>query len=475
MPSPLDLAALLQPGSFDTTGVEGSAPMVPMPAPPLAHAPDLQTTASPMRSAGPTPQQGHGFKLDELLRQIAPAIGAMTMHGSQQTGFLRGYEREQMRMAEEKQQRTQQDQARQAKAEQFRMDIYQQAQTITDPAEWAQFVDFATDMALRAGFISDPAEMKSFLKYPAHLEKGRRQKDLLDKLGELDKKGYDVEQLMEMNPTLTLSDGTRIKYKDAVTIAGAFPDTEHGAMLPPKKPGEQPTLERVEGAVNGKHIFANRNPKTGKYMDPDTGNVLLGFVPYDDPTKATHGQLENDLLRAQIRNEKKKGDPATPPPASPYSQERASRTLASVRELSAKVNRWTTGIGSVLARVPESDARNFAAELDTLKANIAFSELTAMREASKTGGALGAVSEREMQLLQSALGALDAGQSPQNIKKQLKKIEDSITRWQQAQGVASPMPTDASSRIGKPVTVRGKKMVITKVYPDGSFDAEPSR
>ena len=117
----------------------------------------------------------------------------------------------------------------------------------------------------------------------------------------------------------------------------------------------------------------------------------------------------------------------------PYSQERALRTRQSVKELMGKVNRRTTGMGSLLSGIPESGARNFKAELDTLKANIAFNELTQMRAASKTGGALGQVSERELALLTATLGALDAGQSPENLRQQLQKVDDSIARWETAQ------------------------------------------
>jgi hypothetical protein len=125
---------------------------------------------------------------------------------------------------------------------------------------------------------------------------------------------------------------------------------------------------------------------------------------------------------------------------SPYAQERNLRNLQSVSELQKKVGPWTTGGGSLLASIPATDARNFKAELDTLKANIAFGELTAMREASKTGGALGAVSEREMALLSAALGALDPGQSPSNFKAQLQKVADSIQRWEAVKsgGAAAP-------------------------------------
>lgn len=116
---------------------------------------------------------------------------------------------------------------------------------------------------------------------------------------------------------------------------------------------------------------------------------------------------------------------------SSYTEEMKNRTLQSVDELLGQVNQYTVGFGSLMKGVPTSPARSFSAQLDTLKANIAFGELTAMREASKTGGALGQVSDREGKLLQSTLGALDQGQSPEQFKAQLEKIKNSIITWKQ--------------------------------------------
>lgn len=141
------------------------------------------------------------------------------------------------------------------------------------------------------------------------------------------------------------------------------------------------------------------------------------------------------LVAAQIgsANRANQPDPAvTPGTISPYQQERINRNLEAIDRLEQGVNFVSTGIGSTFDWLPGSVPRDFKAQVNTLKSNIAFGELTAMREASKTGGALGAISERELILLESALGSLDTGQSPGQFKKQLQIIKGSIQRWQSA-------------------------------------------
>lgn len=120
-----------------------------------------------------------------------------------------------------------------------------------------------------------------------------------------------------------------------------------------------------------------------------------------------------------------------------YQQRTAIRTSENVDEL-INLAKQSPGIFGRTAAIPIPEAlrsdeyRNFKAQLDTLKSNIAFGELTAMREASKTGGALGQVSDTENRLLAAALGSLEMSQSPENVVKQLRKIKDSITRWNEA-------------------------------------------
>ena len=157
---------------------------------------------------------------------------------------------------------------------------------------------------------------------------------------------------------------------------------------------------------------------------------------------------------------------------SPYQDERSIRTVQSVDELLAKAKKNPGIFGrTAAAPIPEflrSDAyRNFDSELNTLKSNISFGELTAMREASKTGGALGQVSNIELGLLESALGALKLSQSPENFQAQLQKVKESINRWREAMG-ASQLGggSDLASQ------VRAKGYDYQSMKADGLLDEE---
>ncbi len=85
------------------------------------------------------------------------------------------------------------------------------------------------------------------------------------------------------------------------------------------------------------------------------------------------------------------------------------------------------GITSWNARVPDapgSDAANARALLTSLKSQIGFGVLQAMRNASKTGGALGSVSDAEGVRLENNLAALEQSQSPEAFASNLQKIID---------------------------------------------------
>lgn len=122
---------------------------------------------------------------------------------------------------------------------------------------------------------------------------------------------------------------------------------------------------------------------------------------------------------------------------SAYTQERSARTISAVDNLYAQALKNPGIFGrSAAFPLPEaarSDAyRNFTNDLKELTSNIGFNELTQMREASKTGGALGQVSNIELSLLTSALSGLEMSQSPENFQKNLLKIKESVQRFNDA-------------------------------------------
>jgi len=81
-----------------------------------------------------------------------------------------------------------------------------------------------------------------------------------------------------------------------------------------------------------------------------------------------------------------------------------------------------TGIAGKIPNVPGMAGANTAAKLETLKSQIGFGVLQAMRNASKTGGALGNVSDAEGKRLEANLAALDTAQSTEDFAKGLAKV-----------------------------------------------------
>lgn len=80
------------------------------------------------------------------------------------------------------------------------------------------------------------------------------------------------------------------------------------------------------------------------------------------------------------------------------------------------------GMSGVLAAIPGTGAHNVAQSLNTIRANISFERLNQMRQASPTGGALGAVSDSEQRLLSNSLAALEQSQDNKQFERNLKRV-----------------------------------------------------
>jgi hypothetical protein len=78
--------------------------------------------------------------------------------------------------------------------------------------------------------------------------------------------------------------------------------------------------------------------------------------------------------------------------------------------------------GGLLSNVPGTDAHDASKLLQTIRANVGFDRLQQMRDSSPTGGALGAINQSEMTLLNSALGSLEQSQSPEQFRQNLERL-----------------------------------------------------
>ena len=147
------------------------------------------------------------------------------------------------------------------------------------------------------------------------------------------------------------------------------------------------------------------------------------------------------------------------------------------------------GLRGKLPNIPGTDAADAAAQLETLKSQIGFGVLQAMRDSSKTGGALGAVSDAEGKRLEANLAALSQAQSLEQFKASLQEIvsytEGAKGRLRDSYNLkhgdgergeqSAPPPSSASRppRIGSRAELDALPSGTTFTAPDGSLRRKP--
>lgn len=144
-----------------------------------------------------------------------------------------------------------------------------------------------------------------------------------------------------------------------------------------------------------------------------------GYIPKDVQGEAREKRLGTEIGERQAELGKAK--------AGLESSEAAldrMRTVAMRIRNDPALGRITGWMGMV-PNSPGGPAANVQAQLETLKSQVAFGVLQAMREASKTGGALGNVSDAEGRRLEANLAALSQAQD----MKAFQRAMDDIIRY----------------------------------------------
>lgn len=150
-------------------------------------------------------------------------------------------------------------------------------------------------------------------------------------------------------------------------------------------------------------------------------------------------------------------------------QMQADRIIAKVDQALSKVGATTAGFGANLRSIPGTTAKDLDTDLQTIKANLGFAELQAMRQASPTGGALGQVAVQELEALQATVASLDQKQSPAQLRQRLGDIRKHYEGWkgaveQSVEAGGAPVPP-AAPAVRPPAAVAAPKYAATATHP----------
>jgi hypothetical protein len=129
----------------------------------------------------------------------------------------------------------------------------------------------------------------------------------------------------------------------------------------------------------------------------------------------------------------------------------AQNMLGTIREAKGLVGPFSTGfLGPAVKEIGGTNAANLDTKVDTMKANLAFDRLQEMRDNSPTGGAVGNVTERELDLLASTVASLKQKQSPEEFRNSLEKIERHYTDIRNRLGYVDAFKTPQGASAGPP-------------------------
>ncbi len=139
---------------------------------------------------------------------------------------------------------------------------------------------------------------------------------------------------------------------------------------------------------------------------------------------------------------------------------KASGNIRIIDDLLEKdVNAWTQ---ATLWWVPDGQPKTVANAVSTLESSLAFDTLQNMRDNSKTGGALGSISNQELVLLKNNLAALDPTDA--EFKSRLRTIRKSYQRAVDIEQGPQGFDEEGNS-LGSPNYVQGSNGQILYVDP----------
>lgn len=175
-----------------------------------------------------------------------------------------------------------------------------------------------------------------------------------------------------------------------------------------------------------KPVEANGKPLTPAKGVTTVGDELINNAT-GAPVRNVGPQIANQETQQQIGAARGKTIAGAPKlVATQADLERQHGVVNDDIDRAMKEINWTSVgvVGGLLKAVPGTPAYALAQKIATIKANVGFDKLAEMRANSPTGGALGAVTERELAFLQSVFGSLEQAQNADEIRYNLRRLKD---------------------------------------------------
>lgn len=181
----------------------------------------------------------------------------------------------------------------------------------------------------------------------------------------------------------------------------------------------------VDPATAQQQAFGGQTINVGNGQ-PTMGTVPAGYAAVEDPNNPSGFRLEV-IPGGPVAAEAAAADAAAL--AGQGQTERygnvVTEDIGRALDIIEADPAFTTGVvGQVLSNIGGSPANRVRNLVDTVKSNVGFDRLQAMRESSPTGGALGSVTERELSLLTSAIGSLEQSNNADDLAYNLRRVNN---------------------------------------------------
>lgn len=223
------------------------------------------------------------------------------------------------------------------------------------------------------------------------------------KTGKISKAG-DTKEEKSGDPLFRVLETKEIKQKGLPD--GAYQIDEEGRIYPI---GQAQT--KISVSMGGEGYKVGSGVPAGYALKEINGEPVLVALKGGPVAMKTEEDKKKDLLQAE----------QTGTAANVVKDD--IKRLTNLIERQKWYNPVTGILGKAFEGLPATARTDASALQTTISANIGFDRLQQMRDASKTGGALGAISEREMTQLSSVLGSLDLNQSDEQLLDNLERLD----------------------------------------------------